>query len=164
VRFVEAEMVNSTSWMFGRRRTRSTDICRRHSEILETTILGTCKAIYKAGLSILSINSRSLLGSHVFTRCMNLCFVPSHAVRSVAIQRRGPIDVWGGSLPLDARAQTGSHEHRMARSIVHCLSLLCRPSVLGEVQNAFRVLRAFPRSCAHSFGYAGMTRRVLGLC
>ncbi len=42
---------------------------------------------------------------------MNLCFVPSHAVRSVAIQRRGPTDVSGVSVPLVARAQVGSHDH-----------------------------------------------------
>jgi hypothetical protein len=53
---------------------------------------------------------------------MNLYFVPAHAVRSI-----------------DAKAQVGSHDHRMARSIVHDLSVLCRPLVLGEVQNAFNI-------------------------
>ena len=70
---------------------------------------------------------------------MNLCFVPSHAVRSVAIQRRGLVDVSGVSVPLVAKAQVESHDHRMARSITLGLSVPSRPLIPGEVQDAFNI-------------------------
>jgi hypothetical protein len=70
---------------------------------------------------------------------MNLFVVPSHAVRSLAIQRRGPDDVSGISVPLVAKAQVESHDHRMARSVATGLSVLSRPLDLGEVQDAFNI-------------------------
>ena len=70
---------------------------------------------------------------------MNLRFVPSHAVGSVAIQRRGPDDESGISVPLVAKAQVESHDHGMARSVAHGLSVLSRPLDLGEVQDAFNI-------------------------
>ena len=70
---------------------------------------------------------------------MNLCFVPAHAVRSVVVQRRGSIDVSGVSVPLVAKAQVESHDHRMARSVAPGLSVLSRPLDLGEVQDAFNI-------------------------
>ncbi len=99
----------------------------------------TCKTIYNADSLILSINSHSLVKSHVYTQCMNLCFVPSHAVRSVAIQRRGLVDVSGVSVPLVAKAKVESHDHRMARSITLGLSVPSRPLIPGEVQEAFNI-------------------------
>ena len=70
---------------------------------------------------------------------MNLFVVPSHAVRSLAIQRRGPDDESGTSVPLVAKAQVESHDHRMARSITLGLSVPSRPLIPGEVQEAFNI-------------------------